>query len=362
MRPFSIITAAASCIQKGNVYMFCKKCGTQFPDNSQFCPACGEKASAPAAPVNPPVQQAPYQQPQYQQAPYQQPQYQQPVYKAPKVPVDPTSAAGFFTSPLFLAFAGCVSLVALLTLIRVFFMGYVVSILYYVFNFLGFGFVAAGLWLAFVNANGNKDLSMPLTLIKFGALAEFGLNAFYALMSLIASFVVMGRSGIDQDDWADALVEGKSDAFNVFSASFSNGIKTIVLMLCFVALFVVAAKALFIGGNAYKLTDKFSKSYANGGISFGDTAIFMASAAGFAILNFIKFIMVIVLNANETVADSRDAISDLTAKQIRQIEEAGRTIPGFFNFLDYVIPLVACAAFVVLFLLLKKENKKSYHR
>lgn len=346
--------------------MFCKKCGTQFPDNSQFCPVCGEKAGAPATQVTPPqqpqYQQAPYQQAPYQQTPYQQASYQQPVYRTPKIPVDPTSAAGFFTSPLFLVFAGCVSLVALLTLIRVFFMGYVVSILYYVFNFLGFGFVAAGLWVAFINANGNKDLSLSLNLIKYGALGEFALNAFYTLMALIASFVVMGKSGIDQDDWADALTKGKSDAFNVFSASFSSGIKTIVLMLCFVALFIVAAKSLFIGGNAYRLTDKFSKSYANGGISFGNTAVFMASAAGFAILNFIKFIMVIVLNANETVADSRDAISDLTAKQIRQIEDAGRTIPGFFNFLDYAIPFVACAAFVVLFLLLKKENNKSYHR
>lgn len=29
--------------------MFCEKCGTQIPDNSQFCPACGTASAAPAA-------------------------------------------------------------------------------------------------------------------------------------------------------------------------------------------------------------------------------------------------------------------------------------------------------------------------
>lgn len=49
---------------------FCKKCGTKIPDESAFCPECGEKVEA--TPV-----QAP--QPQYSQPQYAQPQYMQHV-------------------------------------------------------------------------------------------------------------------------------------------------------------------------------------------------------------------------------------------------------------------------------------------
>lgn len=34
--------------------MFCKQCGTQFPDDVNFCPSCGA-AAAPAAPVEQPA-------------------------------------------------------------------------------------------------------------------------------------------------------------------------------------------------------------------------------------------------------------------------------------------------------------------
>ncbi len=39
--------------------MFCPKCGTQCADNAQFCAACGNRLSAPAAPAATPVPAAP---------------------------------------------------------------------------------------------------------------------------------------------------------------------------------------------------------------------------------------------------------------------------------------------------------------
>ena len=75
--------------------MFCKNCGNQIPEGVAFCSACGAPAAAPQqAPVDsdatvrvrvqPPVQEAPVQQPVYQ-APVQP--VQEPVYQAPVQPV-----------------------------------------------------------------------------------------------------------------------------------------------------------------------------------------------------------------------------------------------------------------------------------
>ncbi len=55
--------------------MFCSKCGSQIPDGSRFCPACGTQVMQPTAyqqPVQPPVQQ-PVQPPEYPQGMYQEP-------------------------------------------------------------------------------------------------------------------------------------------------------------------------------------------------------------------------------------------------------------------------------------------------
>ncbi len=72
--------------------MFCKKCGEDIPDDSQFCPFCAEEIGRPAAPEPPPppVATAPLQQPEpvYQQPaapPSQQPGDQQPI-SAPQYP------------------------------------------------------------------------------------------------------------------------------------------------------------------------------------------------------------------------------------------------------------------------------------
>ena len=75
--------------------MFCSQCGTQFADDSQFCPNCGTPSGVNSQPVQPqqpaqPVYQQPVQ-PQYQQPVYQQPVYQQPVPKAP-IQVAPATA------------------------------------------------------------------------------------------------------------------------------------------------------------------------------------------------------------------------------------------------------------------------------
>ena len=70
--------------------MFCQYCGSQIPDGSAFCSACGSKQQVVQQPQPAPTYQQPqqtyqqpvYQQPQqaYQQAPaYQQPAYQQPM-------------------------------------------------------------------------------------------------------------------------------------------------------------------------------------------------------------------------------------------------------------------------------------------
>lgn len=61
--------------------MFCNNCGSQIPDNSAFCPACGNTLAQPNANPDPAPQ---YQQPQYQAPQYQAPQYQQPQYQAPQ--------------------------------------------------------------------------------------------------------------------------------------------------------------------------------------------------------------------------------------------------------------------------------------
>ncbi|MBR7033902.1 MAG: zinc ribbon domain-containing protein [Clostridia bacterium] len=50
---------------------FCARCGGAIPEDSAFCPNCGERVAQTAQP----------QQPQYQQPAYQQPVYQQPVYQ-----------------------------------------------------------------------------------------------------------------------------------------------------------------------------------------------------------------------------------------------------------------------------------------
>ena len=66
--------------------MFCSQCGTQYADDSQFCPACGAPSGVNSQSVQQSVQQPVYQQPvqpQYQQPVYQQPVYQQPAPKAP---------------------------------------------------------------------------------------------------------------------------------------------------------------------------------------------------------------------------------------------------------------------------------------
>ncbi len=69
------------------MYVYCKNCGQQMPDNAAFCPKCGQTTAtastvktAPLAPPPPPVYQQPA--PVYQQPVYQQPVYQQPVYQA----------------------------------------------------------------------------------------------------------------------------------------------------------------------------------------------------------------------------------------------------------------------------------------
>lgn len=67
--------------------MFCKKCGTQIPDDAVFCPGCGQKVAeeqVPQTPVQPQVQpqvQQPVQQPAPQPS-VQQPSVQQPLEKA----------------------------------------------------------------------------------------------------------------------------------------------------------------------------------------------------------------------------------------------------------------------------------------
>ena len=60
--------------------MFCPKCGTPFPDGSQFCPTCGAQIGAPA-----PQQPAPQ---QYAQPASRQPYYQPapPQYYNPRQP------------------------------------------------------------------------------------------------------------------------------------------------------------------------------------------------------------------------------------------------------------------------------------
>lgn len=79
--------------------MFCQNCGRQIPEESKFCPHCGQQATPAqtqetpqqAQPIQqetqPIQQQAPYQQPLNQPAPYQQPvqqPYQQPLKKKKK--------------------------------------------------------------------------------------------------------------------------------------------------------------------------------------------------------------------------------------------------------------------------------------
>ena len=60
---------------------FCKNCGTQLEDGTQFCTNCGAQTT----PAYQQPQQA-YQQPSYQQQPYQQPVYQQQYYQQPEPP------------------------------------------------------------------------------------------------------------------------------------------------------------------------------------------------------------------------------------------------------------------------------------
>lgn len=87
--------------------MFCSQCGTQFADDSQFCPTCGTPSGVSSQPAQPQYQQPvqpQYQQPvqpQYQQPvqpQYQQPvqpQYQQPVYQQPKAPIQVAPATAY---------------------------------------------------------------------------------------------------------------------------------------------------------------------------------------------------------------------------------------------------------------------------
>lgn len=78
--------------------MFCKNCGSSFPDGQNFCPVCGAAAEKPVAvnaaqPTNAsyqqnaayPVNQPQYATPSYPQQQYAQPQYpQQPQYAQPQ--------------------------------------------------------------------------------------------------------------------------------------------------------------------------------------------------------------------------------------------------------------------------------------
>lgn len=78
--------------------MFCSQCGTQFADDSQFCPNCGTPSGVGNQPAQPQYQQPV--QPQYQQPvqpQYQQPAYQQPVYQqpAPKAPIQVAPATAY---------------------------------------------------------------------------------------------------------------------------------------------------------------------------------------------------------------------------------------------------------------------------
>ena len=81
--------------------MFCENCGSQIPDGSAICPACGTAARldlagaqpvAPVAPVQPvaPAQPVVPVQPVVPEQPvapvYQQPAYQQPVYQTAAAP------------------------------------------------------------------------------------------------------------------------------------------------------------------------------------------------------------------------------------------------------------------------------------
>lgn len=72
--------------------MFCPHCGTNLPDDTKFCTACGASLATAEAPQQAPVAPAPeYQQPeqQPQQQAYQQPQYQQPQQQAYQQPQQP---------------------------------------------------------------------------------------------------------------------------------------------------------------------------------------------------------------------------------------------------------------------------------
>ena len=64
--------------------MYCQNCGQKIPDDSRFCPLCGQSNTPPQSQQTPQQdpQQEPNQQP-YQQMPYQQPYQQGPYQQQP---------------------------------------------------------------------------------------------------------------------------------------------------------------------------------------------------------------------------------------------------------------------------------------